>query len=202
MSYVCQTLTGFRVFGSALAFPFQVLNAGTLAGVRGMNVSGTRCRQWLLYVAAYAYLGGSVASAQDVAEIPFFHAPPGSAGLGGGLRFGQNPYLAPDNDDQVQLDLVPLYLYEGRYLFARGTAGGVHFVNNDDFEFNAFVRYRFQHLDPDINAFYDGLEERKQTIDAGLQFGIKKEWGEFTLNWLGVVRGRNHSCVWRGNGPK
>ena len=59
--------------------------------------------------------------AQEVAEIPFFSAPPGSAALGGGLRFGQCPYFASDNEDQRQIDLIPLYLYEGKYLFARGT---------------------------------------------------------------------------------
>lgn len=126
----------------------------------------------------------TAASTQEVAEIPFWHQPPGSAGLGGGLRMGQNPYLAPDSDDQRQIDLIPLYLYEGKYFFARGAAGGVHIVNRDDFELNAFVRYRFQHLDPDINEFYDGLEEREQTLDAGIQIGINKKWGELTLNWL------------------
>ena len=60
--------------------------------------------------------------AQEVAEIPFWHQPPGSAGLGGGFRFGQSPYLAADNDDQREIDLIPLYLYEGKYFFARGVS--------------------------------------------------------------------------------
>ena len=62
--------------------------------------------------------------AQEVAEIPFWHQPAGTAGLGGGLRLGQSPYLAADNDDQRDLDLIPLYLYEGKYLFARGASAG------------------------------------------------------------------------------
>lgn len=124
------------------------------------------------------------AEAQEVAEIPFWHQPEGSAGLGGGIRFGQSPYLASDNEDQRELDLIPLYLYEGKYLFARGVTGGVHIVNRNDIEFNVFARYRFQHLDPDRNEFYDGLEERRQTVDAGIQFSISKAWGELTLNWM------------------
>lgn len=124
------------------------------------------------------------AFAQEVAEIPFWYLPPGSAGLGAGIRFGQSPYLATDDDDQRELDLIPLYLYEGKYIFARGATGGVHIVNNDDYELNVFVRYRFQQLDPSRNAFYDGLEKRRQTLDAGIQFGIRKAWGELRLNWL------------------
>ncbi len=130
--------------------------------------------------------------AQDVAEIPFWHQPTGSAGLGGGLRSGQSPYLASDNDEQRQADLVPLYLYEGKYLFARGVAGGLHIVNKNDYELNAFVRYRFQKLDPDRHEFYDGLEEREQTLDGGVQFAIKKAWGQLTAEWLTDTLGRHN----------
>ena len=63
--------------------------------------------------ALFLFVAATV-SAQDVAEIPLFHAPQGTAALGGGIRMGQNMYLASDNEDQRKLDLIPLYLYEGR----------------------------------------------------------------------------------------
>ena len=126
----------------------------------------------------------STASAQEVADIPFISASPGTAALGGGLRFGQSPYFASDNQDQRQLDLIPLYLYEGKYLFARGTLGGIHILRNDTFEFSLYTRYRFQKLDPDRNIFYDGLEERKQSLDAGIELGLKQNWGEIKLDWV------------------
>ena len=124
------------------------------------------------------------ASPQEVAEIPFFNAPEGTAALGGGIRGGQSPYFATDNEDQRQLDLIPLYLYEGKYLFAHGTAFGVHVARNDAFELNLYTRYRFQKLDPDSNVFYEGLEERKQTLDAGIELGLKQKWGEIKLDWV------------------
>jgi hypothetical protein len=70
--------------------------------------------------------------AQRVTEIPFFNAPPGTAALGGGLRLGQDTYRATDNDEQRQYDLVALYLYNGAWLFARGTMGGVNWSWQDD----------------------------------------------------------------------
>jgi len=136
-----------------------------------------------LIIAAACIVTGN-GSAQEVAEIPFFHAPSGTAALGGGIRFGQSPYLATDNEDQRLLDLVPLYLYEGKWLFARGTAGGIHLLNNDTFQFNLYTRYRFQKLDPDSNVFYAGLEERKQSLDAGIEAGLTRNWGEVKLNWV------------------
>jgi len=123
-------------------------------------------------------------SAQEVAEIPFFTASPGASALGGGLRFGQSPYFATDNEDQRQLDLIPLYLYEGKYLFARGTAGGLHMIHNDALEFNLLMRYRFQKLDPDSHSYYEGLEGRDQTLDAGLEVALVQNWGEIKLDWV------------------
>ena len=130
--------------------------------------------------------------AQEVGEIPFWHQPAGTAGLGGGLRFGQDPYFAADNDDERKLDLVPLYLYEGKYFFARGAAGGLHAINNDGIELNVLARYRFQKLDPGRNEFYDGLEERRQTVDAGIQFRLSKSWGALTAEWLADVLDRHN----------
>jgi outer membrane protein len=123
-------------------------------------------------------------SAQEVADIPFFNAPPGSSALGGGLRFGQSLYRETDNEEQRQLDLVPLYLYEGKYLFARGTAGGLHMINNDALELNLLMRYRFQKLDPGSNSYYEGLESRDQTVDAGLEVALRRNWGEVKIDWV------------------
>ncbi|MEL7447717.1 MAG: MipA/OmpV family protein [Pseudomonadota bacterium] len=133
-------------------------------------------------------LAGAVASparaGQEVSEIPFFNAAPGTAALGGGLRFGQNLYLASDQEDERQLDLVPLYLYNGKWFFARGAAGGLHLLKTDNLELNVLGRYRFTKLDPDSNAFYEGLEARDQTFETGLEFRTRGKWGEVHGTWL------------------
>jgi outer membrane scaffolding protein for murein synthesis (MipA/OmpV family) len=126
----------------------------------------------------------TTAKGQEVAEIPFFNLPEGTVGLGGGIRGGQGAYLATDSEDQRTKDLIPLYLYEGKLFFARGTAGGLHIMNRESFEFNIFAKYRFQKLDPDSNVFYTGLEERKQSIDAGFQFRLQQKWGGLNMHWV------------------
>ena len=121
----------------------------------------------------------------EVAEIPFFNAPKGTAALGGGIRLGQDMYKAfDDSSDQRQFDLVPLYLYNGKYLFFRGTAGGVHLFSRENFELNLMGRYRFTKLDPARNEFYQGLEERKQSIDAGVEVRLRGGWGALNANYL------------------
>jgi len=137
-----------------------------------------------LVIVAMQCCGILTVSAQEVAEIPFWHTPEGTAALGGGLRFGQSPYLASDSEDERKLDLVPLYLYNGKYLFARGTSGGVHLFKNDALEFNLYTRYRFQRLDPESHTFYAGLEKREQSLDAGFELTLRRKWGEVSLDWV------------------
>ncbi len=121
---------------------------------------------------------------QEIARIPFINAPPGTAGLGGGFRFGNNPYISSGESDEVPLDLIPLYLYEGKFLFAHGTSFGVHFFRNDKFSISALASWRFQQLDPSTDPIFDGLERRHQTLDAGLTSTYRSAFGDFTLDWV------------------
>ena len=129
-------------------------------------------------------MSGLAESGQEVADIPFIASPPGTSALGGGLRFSASPYRAPDNDEIREYDLVPLYLYNGKYVFFRGTSGGLHLVHNDRFELNLLGRYQFLKLDPDRNSFYDGINEREQTLEAGIQIASYNPWGVIRLEWL------------------
>ena len=135
-------------------------------------------------ILAIATLAFPAYAQYEVAEIPFFNTPQGTAALGGGLRLGQDLYIAADNEDQRQFDLVPLYLYNGKYFFFRGTAGGLHLFNTDTVEVNLLGRYRFQKLDPDRNAFFEGIEERKQTVDGGVEIRLRGGWGMLNANYL------------------
>ena len=143
-------------------------------------------------VLAIATLVAPSSDAQEVAEIPFWHTPEGSAALGGGLRFGQSPYLAADSEDERALDLLPLYLYNGKYFFARGSSGGLHVLRNDALEINLYTRFRFQRLDPDSNEYYAGLEEREQTLDAGIELALRRKWGELRLDWVADTLDRHN----------
>ena len=145
------------------------------------RIASRRLPAYLLFIAVVS----CPAYAQyEVAEIPFFNTPKGTAALGGGIRLGQDLYIATDNEDQRQFDLVPLYLYNGKYIFFRGTAGGVHLFSRDSIELNVMGRFRFTKLDPDRNAFFEGMETRKQTVDGGFELRLRGAWGEVNANYL------------------
>jgi len=149
--------------------------------LKGARIASRRLPAYLLLIAVVS----CPAYAQyEVAEIPFFNTPKGTAALGGGLRLGQDLYFATENEDQRQFDLVPLYLYNGKYIFFRGTAGGIHLFSRDSIELNVMGRYRFTKLDPDRNAFFEGMDTRKQTVDGGLELRLRGRWGEANANYL------------------
>ena len=149
-----------------------------------MATGSIRARSLATCVFLFAILASPAYAQYEVAEIPFFHTPKGTAALVGGLRLGQDLYIAADNEDQRQYDLIPLYLYNGKYVFFRGTAGGLHLFSRDTIEFNVMGRYRFTKLDPSRNAFFEGIEERKQTLDAGLELRLRGGWGMLNANYL------------------
>jgi outer membrane scaffolding protein for murein synthesis (MipA/OmpV family) len=138
----------------------------------------------ILLAAALLATAAPALAGQEVARIPFFNAPPGTTGLGGGFRFGRNQYISSGESDEVPLDLIPLYLYEGKYLFARGTSGGIHIFRNEKFSFSALARWRFQQLDTSKDSIFDGLERRHQTLDAGLTASYTSWFGDVTLDWV------------------
>ena len=122
-------------------------------------------------------LATSVSGAQEVARFPIINAPPKTPGLGAAWRVGHDNYVGEDS----RTDLIPLYLYEGKYIFAHGTSLGVHVFRNDLFTFDVLARARFNRLDPDNNELLQGLSKRRQSVDAGISFGLRGRLGELQL---------------------
>ena len=129
---------------------------------------------------------------QEVARIPIINAPVGTTGLGGGFRFGKSTYISSGESEEVPLDLIPLYLYEGKWLFAHGTSGGVHLFRTEKFRISALMRWRFQQLDTTKDSIFDGLDRRHQTLDAGFEASYATGFGDFTFNWVADTLG-NHN---------
>ena len=139
-------------------------------------------------VFAIAFICRSVLADSEVTRIPILDAPAGTVGLGFGVRFENTPYIKEDSTsgvgDALDIDWVPMYLYEGELVFAHGTSVGLHLFRNEFFRADIVARYRFDHLDPESSSYYEGLEEREQTVDAGLSFTINGEFGSLKLEWV------------------
>ena len=100
---------------------------------------------------------GPLLAGQEVTEIPISDWPTGAAALGAASIGAQNPYYAVDDGDDWKSDLIPLVLYNGRNVFFRGTAAGIHVLNRDAVELNLLARARMLRLDPGESEFLEGL---------------------------------------------
>ena len=109
--------------------------------------------------------------ADQVTQIPFSDSPAGAVGLGAGLRYGDSPYRGVDNVSSMHndnsSDLVPLYLYEGKTLFFHSTRAGAHLLQ-DAVTLDALVQYRFDRLEPESSDYFRTVDQRDQTLEAGL----------------------------------
>ncbi len=130
-------------------------------------------------------LATGLAHAQyELAEIPFFDSPDGAIGLGAGLRRYDDIYIGAEGGRLTEQDVVPLYLYSGRYLFSRGTAAGIHLFRNDHVELNALFSWRTEHLDPESRDEFANLNRREQSLDGGVELRLKGGWGRLNVNYL------------------
>lgn len=82
-------------------------------------------------------------------------------GVAIGLRYSKTSFIG---EDSTISDILPLFYYEGERFFIRGTEGGVHLWDNDQFGFDAFTRYRFFDYPEEYNDQLD-----RNTFDAGLR---------------------------------
>ena len=145
-------------------------------------------RLWTCLLLVVGLLCHMVAPARadlGVTEIPIVDAPPGTVGLGFGIREGTSPYIGIDNkssiDNDHDADLLPLYMYEGKYLFGHDTSGGLHLINTERFSADLLVKYRFDRLESDADIFFAGIDDRDQTVDGGVSLSLKGDWGKLTF---------------------
>lgn len=144
-------------------------------------------------------VGDGFASLPDT-ETSASNIAPGTVGLGAALRRGTSPYIGVNNISSQRTgnkaDLLPLYLYEGKWLYVHGTSVGTHLVNNDWLEVDLLAKYRFNRLEPDTNGYFDGMKERRQTVDAGVSVTLKSDWGSLSTTWANDILGNHNGYEW------
>lgn len=101
-------------------------------------------------------------------------AEPGGAGLGAALRLERSPYIGVG----ARNDLVPLYLYEGKYLYLHAYRIGLHLDSSPRHRFDVFLAHRFEGFPYDrIPASLAGMAARESRLDVGASYEYRGNWG-------------------------
>jgi outer membrane protein len=86
--------------------------------------------------------------------------------LGAGVIASPRPYIGTS----ARVFPIPALSLEYKRWFVQGIRGGYSFVKSDRFTANLFAQARFRGLEPDDSPYLTGMEERKKSMDAGLEF--------------------------------
>src|SRR4051812_49375334 len=117
----------------------------------------------------------------------------GGAGLGLAARAESSPY----RDGGVRNDLLPLYLYEGKYLYLHAYRAGIKIDRNSGLlrrdsgtRFEAFLAHRFEGFPYDrVPASLAGMAERGPGVDLGFSVEERGSWGTLFAEWTHDVSG-------------
>ncbi len=96
--------------------------------------------------------------------------------LGLGVISSPRPYVGAENNVMA----IPIIGLDYKKLYIQGIQAGYHFVDNENFTFDARAGVVFAGLDPDDSPFLDGMEKRESTIEGGFVFDWKP--GKYRLS--------------------
>lgn len=108
-------------------------------------------------------------------------AEPGSVGLGIITRLENSPY----EGEGARNDLVPLYIYEDKYLFLHTSRGGIKLSDNSAQRFDLFFDHRFEGFSYDtLPDSLAGMAPRSSSIDWGMAYHYKTDFGTLHAEYL------------------
>lgn len=105
----------------------------------------------------------------------------GGAGLGVAVRAERSPYRGGGTRN----DLVPLYLYDGKFVYLHATRVGLKLERGPDRRFDVFLAHRFEGFPYDrIPSSLAGMSERGPGVDFGASYQRSGPWGAVYAEYL------------------
>ena len=117
-----------------------------------------------------------------------------SAGWGVVARAEQSPYRGGG----VRIDLLPLYLYEGEYVYLHSYRAGLKFRPAPDRRVNVFLSKRLESFPVErAPASLAGMSPRVPETDLGLSYEQRFDWGDVFGEVLRDASGNSGGTEWR-----
>ena len=110
-----------------------------------------------------------------------------SLAIGAGVIVSPRPYVGADS----RIFPIPSIELEYKGWFFRGIRGGYSFIRTERFTASLYAQARFSGLESDSSPFLQGMEDRKKSMDAGIELSYRGRPVGFRINYLGDVLGRN-----------
>lgn len=106
--------------------------------------------------------------------------------MGLGFRVENSPYRGGGTRN----DLVPLYLYEGKYVYLHAYRAGVKLYDGDANRFDVFIAHRFEGFPYDkMPPGLAGMAERSPGADFGVSYQRSGTWGAVFTEYFHDISG-------------
>ena len=142
-------------------------------------------KKTFLRIAFVALLALPVSATLVTAQPPDPNKP--QFGLGVAVISSPEPYKGTSNDTLV----VPNISFSYKRFYLRGIILGFQLFENDAFELDLVARPRFGGYDADDSRFLEGMEDRRDSADAGFELSWERERIGLQLTAVTDVLGRN-----------
>ena len=86
--------------------------------------------------------------------------------LGAGVIVSPRPYVGT----RARVFPIPAIEIEYKRWFLQGIRGGYSFIQSGAFSGNLFAQVRFRGLEPENSPFLEGMDARRKSLDAGIEF--------------------------------
>lgn len=169
--------------------------------MRHFQGSGRRARRFgsqltisaAIAIASFISFGSQFAAATSDPLIGILSVP-GGAGLGLATRMETSPY----RDGGTRNDVLPLYLYEGKYVYLHAYRVGLKLYDRDDHRFDVFLAHRFEGFPYDnIPSSLAGMTERSSGVDVGVSYQRSGPWGAVYGEYLHDTSGASEGSELR-----
>jgi len=112
---------------------------------------------------------------------------PGGIQVGGGVIVNRRPYRGID----TQVIPIPFIMIESKKWSIKGPRFDYEIFDTRPWSMRALLRVRTENYDSDDSSFLRGMSDRDATLDAGLYFSYKQQWGVLGLDVLTDTLGKN-----------
>ncbi len=161
-----------------------------IATLNNRRVPGGRLRALALALALCARAAPAGATSDFLSDITSTD----SAGWGAVMRFERSPYRGGG----VRTDLLPLYLYEGEYVYLHSYRAGLKFRPGPDRRVDVFLSKRLESFPVErAPASLAGMSPRVPETDLGLSYEERFDWGDIFGEYLRDASGNSGGTEWR-----
>ena len=86
---------------------------------------------------------------------------------------------------------VPMFGYEGERLYLRGISGGYRLLKHNGWSFGPMLRPRFEGYEASDSRALEGMDDRRGTLEAGLDLSWRADWGLLSTLFLTDLLGEH-----------